>query len=101
MRKTPIGDAMVVVITGSGPTAPTVAAALYHLAQRPDLLEKLNDELQRANSSVGLKNHSQLANIKLLYALIKEALRLHRPIRSGLERMTLPKGMHIGETFVP
>lgn len=101
MQKNLIGDAMLIVIAGSGPTAPAVAAVLYHLAQRPDLVERLNDELQQANFQVGAKNHSQLANVKLLEALINEALRLHPPIRSGPERMTPPEGMHIGETFVP
>ena len=101
MQKNLIGDAMLIVIAGSGPTAPAVAATLYHLALRPDLVERLHKELRKINFTVGETTHSTLANVKFLDALISEALRLHPPIRSGPERMTPPEGLQIGETYVP
>jgi cytochrome P450 len=101
MQKNLIGDAMLIVIAGSGPTAPALAATLYHMALRPDLVEKLHKELRSANFAVGETTHSHLAKLKFLDALINEALRLHPPIRSGPERMTPPEGLQIGDTYVP
>ena len=101
MQKNLIGDAMLIVIAGSGPTAPALAATLYHLALRPDFVERLHKELRKINFVVGKTTHSTLANVKFLDALISEALRLHPPIRSGPERMTPPEGLQIGDTYVP
>lgn len=101
MQKNLIGDAMLIVIAGSGPTAPAIAAALFHLAQRPDLIPKLHEELESIDFTPGSTSHSQLATLKLLDAVIDEALRLHPPIRSGPERMTPPEGLQIGKTYIP
>lgn len=93
MQKNLIGDAMLIVIAGSGPTAPALAATLYHLALRPDLVEKLRQELQELNFEVGKTTHNDLASLKFMDGLIHEALRLHLPIRSGPERRTPPEGL--------
>ena len=100
-QKNLIGEAMLIVIAGSGPTAPAIAACLFHLAQRPDLVAQIHDEIAGIGFNVGSTSYSQLASLKLLDAVISEALRLHPPIRSGPERMSPPEGFHIGDTYIP
>lgn len=92
---------MLLVIAGSGPTAPAVAAILYNLAKRPDLQQQLHEELRVIDFKVGAKNHAQLAKCELLNACIDEALRMHPPIRSGPERMTPPEGLNVGDVHIP
>lgn len=101
MQKNLIGDAMLIVIAGSGPTAPAICAILVHLAKRPDLVEKLHGELKNLDFTTGLTPHGQLAKLELMEAVINEALRLHPPIRSGPERMSPPEGLQIGKTYIP
>ena len=101
MQKNLIGDAMLIVIAGSGPTAPAISAILLHLATRPDVVEKLRGELKDLDFTPGLTPHSQLAKLELMEAVINEALRLHPPIRSGPERMTPPEGLQIGRIYIP
>lgn len=100
-QKNLIGEAMLIVIAGSGPTAPAVAATLYHLAQDSYLVEKIHDEVTGIRFAIGETSYSQLAGLKLLNAVIDEALRLHPPIRSGPERMSPPEGFHVGDTYIP
>jgi hypothetical protein len=40
-------------------------------------------------------------NCATLNGAINEALRLHPPVPSGVQRTTPKEGMHIGETFIP
>jgi len=94
-------QAMLLVIAGSGPTAPALAATLRHLAERPDLQQQLRDELRAIDFQVGAKNHAQLAKCEMFNACIDEALRLHPPIRSGPERMTPPEGLQVGDVYIP
>lgn len=100
-EKNLIGEAMLIVIAGSGPTAPAIAACLYHLAQRPDLVALIHEETRTIGFAVGETRHGQLGSLKLLDAVINEALRLHPPIRSGPERMSPPEGLFVGDVYIP
>jgi cytochrome P450 len=53
MQKNLVDDAMLIVIAGSGPTAPALAATFYHLALHPHLVERLHKELQSVNFAIG------------------------------------------------
>lgn len=44
---------------------------------------------------------SAVSELPYLDAVINETLRLHPPVPSGLQRITPPEGLFIGETFVP
>lgn len=101
MEKNLISDAMLIVIAGSGPTAPALTVTLYHLAQRPDVVERLHKELRSVNFAVEETTHCHLANVKFLDTVLNKALRLHPPIWSGPKRMTPPEGLQMGDTYVP
>lgn len=83
----------------------TVAASLgslfFELACDQDSQKKLQgevDELFEAQEEVTIRS---LANLPFLDAVINEALRLHPPVPSGVQRVIPSQGMHIGNMFIP
>lgn len=42
-----------------------------------------------------------LSKLKYLQAVVDESMRLHPAVPSGVQRITPPEGMMIGETFIP
>ncbi|KAL2826293.1 cytochrome P450 [Aspergillus cavernicola] len=91
------GDAHLIIIAGSDTTAATLTNLFFHLAVDQTWQRKLQEELDR------LPDLSQetLAGLKILEALINETLRLHPVVPSGLQRLTPPEGIHIGERYIP
>jgi cytochrome P450 len=92
-------DARLIIVAGSDTTAATLAFLFYHLAQEPEVVEKIREELRPLTQSEW--HDKDIHNAAFLNGAINEALRLHPPVPSGVQRTTPKEGMHIGETFIP
>jgi hypothetical protein len=92
-------DARLIIVAGSDTTAATLAFLFYHLAQEPEHVEKIREELRPLTQ--GDWHDKDIHNAAHLNGAINEALRLHPPVPSGVQRTTPKEGMHIGETFIP
>ncbi|KAJ7673784.1 cytochrome P450 [Mycena polygramma] len=81
----------VVVLAGQETTANAMAFALLELARRPDLQDKLRNEI---HSMLGVSGSHAYDNMPLLNAVIKETLRLYPAIpfldRIALEDTVIP-----------
>ena len=91
------GDAQLIVIAGSDSVAAALTHTFFHLAWDPILVKRLQSALDALPSL----DHEQLLTVDLLDAVLHEVMRLHPPVPSGTQRVTPPKGMWIGERFVP
>ncbi|KAK1585654.1 cytochrome P450, partial [Colletotrichum navitas] len=69
--------------------------------QKPDVYSRLREEIDDFFSQNAEPEHSALSKLPYLQACIDEALRLHPPVPSGVQRMTPPEGMEIDGTFIP
>ncbi|RSM08998.1 hypothetical protein CEP52_004420 [Fusarium oligoseptatum] len=95
------GDAHLIVVAGSDTTAVTITSLFYELSQRLDICSQLQKEIDEYKKEYIKSDYASLSHLKLLQACIDETLRLHPVVPSGLQRMTPPEGLQIGDTFVP
>ncbi|KAE8152770.1 cytochrome P450 monooxygenase [Aspergillus avenaceus] len=91
------GDTYLVIVAGSDTTAAALSCLFFHLADNPSVYKTLQAELDALPSL----SHEQLLNVKLLDAVINEALRLHPAVPSGLQRVAPPEGLKIGDNYIP
>lgn len=111
-------EAMLLLIAGSDTTANSLSALSYHLATHPEVQRKLQAELDlhipiessqetedEADTllppSDGVVEYEKIKNLPYLNACVKEALRLHSTVGTGLPRV-VPSGKTFsfgGETF--
>lgn len=97
-----VGDSKLVVIAGSDTTSSTLTYAMYHLAHDPSHQTMLREELKSANINLGEGfKIQQLQDLKYLNGFIHEVLRLHPALPSGVQRITPPEGLQIGDRFIP
>ncbi|KAJ0280391.1 hypothetical protein COL940_006213 [Colletotrichum noveboracense] len=68
---------------------------------KPDVYKRLRDEIDEYFAEHPEPEHSALSKLPYLQACIDEALRLHPPVPSGVQRMTPPEGLDIDGTFIP
>lgn len=73
----------------------------FELSQNQEALKALQKEVDDLYASTENIDAMTLSKLKYMDAVINEALRLHPPVPSGLQRMTPPEGLQIGETFIP
>lgn len=92
-------DTRLIVVAGSDTTSATLTYLFYELAKRPEEVKKLREELRPLTK--GDWSDKDIARAQHLNGAINEALRLHPPVPSGLQRMTPPEGIQFGDTFVP
>jgi cytochrome P450 len=83
---------------GHETTATSLAWAFYHLLSRPDVVEKLSDELDRVVDS-GLLEPKHLPEFKYLEAVIDETARL-TPVATAILRR-VKKPIRIGGRDIP
>ncbi|KAK4949912.1 hypothetical protein LTR10_011754 [Elasticomyces elasticus] len=97
-----IAEMMEVLNAGSDTTANTAMFASYELATRPDVQKKLHSELAEAfpDPSEPL-TFAKLSQLPYLDGVCREALRIHAPIPSYLERLAPEGGLTIANTFIP
>lgn len=88
-------------LRSSDTTAATLTHIFYYLAKDPDQVRKLRAEEEQLQyikkgflSDEALRAHH-------LNGVINEALRLHHPVSSGVQRLTPPEGLTIDGTFIP
>jgi cytochrome P450 len=93
-------DARLIVVAGSDTTAATLTFLFYHLAQEPEVVAKIREELRPLTQNTDWHD-KDIQHAAYLNGAINEALRLHPPVPSGVQRTTPKEGMHIGETFIP
>lgn len=77
--------------------AATLTHIFFHLAYDADLVETL----QREFDILPTLTHDNLVTVSLLDGVINETMRLHPPVPSGMQRVTPPGGLQIGERTIP
>ncbi|KAI0394542.1 cytochrome P450 [Xylariaceae sp. FL0594] len=85
------GDAVTIIVAGSGTVSVALVFAFYELALHTEQQAKLFEELRE----VDIYDRVQLRNCAHLNAVIHETLRLHPPIPTGGYRVTPPEGATI------
>ncbi|CAE6439295.1 unnamed protein product [Rhizoctonia solani] len=111
-------EALVLLIAGSDTTSNTLSSLCYHLAVHPEVQRQLQVELDQnvpydssdeSNDKEGLiappydavVHYDDIKNLPYLNACVKEALRIHSTVGTGLPRV-VPPGKKItvaGHTF--
>lgn len=85
----------------SDTTSVTLTCLFYLLATNNDAFIRLQEEIDNLFSSSSLPNHSNFSKLTYLQTCIDETLRLFPPVPSGLQRMTPPEGLRVGDIFIP
>lgn len=94
-------DAHLIVVAGSDTTAASLTCLFWHLAQDPKQTQAIREEVDQYFTENTLADSNTLSKLKHLDAVINESLRLHPPVPSGVQRLTPPEGITVGETFIP
>lgn len=81
----------------SDTTSTTLSHLWFQLARNKPLTKKLQEKID----AIEELNDDTISKIELLDAAIYETLRLHPAVPSGLQRITPPEGMVIGEKYIP
>ncbi|KAH8724657.1 cytochrome P450 [Phaeosphaeriaceae sp. PMI808] len=86
-------DSRLLVIAGSDSTAATLSWIIYELCKNPMIQSRLRKEIDVIAPS---KTHLEVDDVgacAFLDGVINEALRLHPPVPSGVQRETPPEGI--------
>jgi cytochrome P450 len=85
----------------SDTTAAVLTCLFYRLALNPQCLKSLQSEVDKLFERQAEVDAAALAKLPYLESVINETLRLHPPVPSGVQRMTPPEGLQIGDTLIP
>ncbi|KAG6017486.1 hypothetical protein E4U54_006934 [Claviceps lovelessii] len=94
-------DMQLIAIAGSDTTATTLSSLFFLLSKNKAECVKLQQEIDTFFPGTAELDQSKLSKMKFLQGCINEALRLLPPVPSGLQRMTPPEGLMIGDKFIP
>ncbi|PYI14220.1 cytochrome P450 [Aspergillus violaceofuscus CBS 115571] len=94
-------DSELTITAGSDTTAATVSALLYLLAQHPDKLQKLQQEVDSSIPAGEEVTHAALAGKPWLESCINEGLRMYPSVASGVPRETGPEGLTFAGVYIP
>lgn len=85
----------------SDTTSATLVYMFNYLARDPSLVEKARKELAPLLREDGSLDNKKANGSEFINGCINEALRLHPPVPTALQRITPPEGIMVGDTFVP
>ncbi|KAI1109696.1 cytochrome P450 [Nemania sp. NC0429] len=91
------GDAVTMIVAGSGTVAGTLTFALYELARASSHQARLLTELK----DIDIYDRLQLQSCSHLDAIIQETLRLHPMVPTGGYRLTPRTGLFLNDVFIP
>ncbi|KAE8316235.1 cytochrome P450 [Aspergillus transmontanensis] len=95
-------DSRVVVIAGSDTTASALANIIYFLAKHPQILRKLQTQLDSAMPNGPQSwTYDKAKTISYIDDIIHESLRLRPSVSGGGYRVTPAEGLQIDEVFIP
>ncbi|KAF2277506.1 cytochrome P450 3A3 [Westerdykella ornata] len=100
-------EALTQLIAGSDTTSNTSCALLYHCLRNPDVITKLQEELDAAlpdrSNTTAVPTYAAVKDLPYLDAVIKETMRIHSTSSLGLPRVIPPgKGITLQDThFAP
>jgi benzoate 4-monooxygenase len=83
-------EALTQLIAGSDTTSNTSCALLYHCLQHPEVIRKLQQELDDALPSNDVPTFAAVKDLPYLDSVIKETMRIHSTSSLGLPRMIPP-----------
>lgn len=69
-----------ILLAGRDTTACTLTFAVYNLAEKPDVLRRLREEVLDVVGPTRRPTYEDIRNMKYLRAVINETLRLHPPV---------------------
>ncbi|KAF6806507.1 cytochrome p450 [Colletotrichum sojae] len=95
------GDCILITVAGSDTVAAVLSCLFMELARHPDEYEKLQGEVDEYFRHHDKPEHAPLSKLRYLQACIDEALRLHPPVPSGVQRMTPPEGLQVDDVWLP
>lgn len=88
-------------LAGSETTSTTSSVALYYIGIRPDIKDKILEELHATFKSEDEINLRSAANLSYLMAVIEESMRHHPPGPNALWRRTPDGGNRILGDWIP
>jgi len=83
-------EALTQLIAGSDTTSNTSCALLYHCLMHPEVVKKLQAELDEALPTDDVPMFAQVRDLKYLNMVIQETLRIHSTSATGLPRVVPP-----------
>ena len=89
---------------GSDTTAIALTSIFYHLHKHPETLRKLRGEIDHAFSTGELSyplRYYDCVKLPYLHAVVREAMRMHASLGTGLPRIVPPGGATVCGKFFP
>lgn len=83
-------EALTQLIAGSDTTSNTSCALLYHCLMHPNVVIKLQAELDTALPQPGVPSYEQVKDLTYMDHVIQETLRIHSTSSQGLPRLVPP-----------
>ena len=83
-------EALTQLIAGSDTTSNTSCALLYHCLSHPEVVKKLQAELDQALPENVVPVYAQVRELKYMDMVIQETLRIHSTSSQGLPRLVPP-----------
>jgi len=94
-----IGAASIFLVAGVDTSSVTLSYIAYEIAKHPELFRILGDELTNYSDVDSLKS-TELEQLPVLNAVIKETLRMWPPV-APLPRLVPPQGATLGGQHIP
>lgn len=94
-------DSQIFLMAGSETSATLLAVAVYYLLRTPAVLARLQQEVRSVFSSESEIRFNAVSKIPFVKAVINEALRIHPPLPSGINRRVPAGGATVEGHFLP